>query len=131
MTLLFATREGALPWLGSSHQLVGSALLVSLTASATLFGPEFRAASIAVGYDAPMKMIALERESERLGSQRYELRSRGQGSGIVCIATGLLGLGLAIASRKKPGFPPTGALIAGAVLTLAGFGVIQGIGDVF
>ena len=76
-------------------------------------------------------MNAPRGESDRLESQRSELRSRGQSYGMVCIATGLLGLGLAIASRKKPGFPPTGVLIGGAVLTLVGFGVIQGIGNVF
>lgn len=70
-------------------------------------------------------------DRDRLDLARSEMRSRGQMYGMACIALGVLGLGLAIATRKKPGFPPFGVLLGGAVLTLAGFGFIQGVGNVF
>ncbi|MFT3840681.1 MAG: hypothetical protein QM723_27070 [Myxococcaceae bacterium] len=104
--------------------VIGLGLCTGLYASAVVV-PEYR--------EAESEWVRAPRDASRtrLEDARYALRDRGQQCGMAVIGLGVVGLGLALVSRKKPGQPPFPVLVGGAAVTLATFGIIQGIGNVF
>lgn len=104
--------------------IIALGLFTGLYASAVVV-PEYR--------EAESEWVRAPRDASRtrLEEARDALGERGRQCGMAVIVTGVIGLGLALASRKKPGQPPFPVLLGGAAVTLATFGIIQGIGNVF